>query len=287
MDYNTSRARATRSVALLVAGLGIFCHCLFSVAQANEAMQKRLPTLELGIGVGGLSLPDYVGARHRQTRVFPIPYIIYRGERVKIDREGVRGDIFRSRRSRFYLSLNAGTPVSSGENAPRLGMPELDPTFEAGPAWQIYLDSSAERRWSIRLPVRAVIATDFRTTEAAGWVFTPDLHLDSRRRQSGWQYSVSVGPIYGSERYHDYYYEVASEYVTGLRPRYNAGSGFGGMRAGVTLRKRFPRFWVGLFVRHHNLSGAVYQDSPLVETRHSTMVGGGISWIFYTSDNSV
>ena len=259
--------------------------CLFTSPWARAENSK--PSFwEYGIGIGALNLPDYIGAHHRQSAVFPIPYLIYRGERLTIDREGATSDLIKTRRMRFYLSLGVGVLVSSGQNGPREGMPELYPSFEAGPALQIYLgENRTDHIWSVRLPVRAVMATDFKEYEKAGWVFAPDIHLESKTVLPGWEISLSAGPVYGSDRYHDYFYEVLPQYATASRPVYDPTGGFGGYRTGFTLRKRYPEYWLGMFVRYYNLSGATFQESPLVETRHGLMVGVGISLILATSQN--
>jgi len=42
---------------------------------------------------------------------------------------------------------------------------------------------------------------------------------------------------------------------------------------------RFPGFWVGAFARYDNLSGAAFEDSPLVRKKSSFMAGVGIAWV--------
>jgi len=43
--------------------------------------------------------------------------------------------------------------------------------------------------------------------------------------------------------------------------------------------KRFPKYWLGAFARYDNLSGAKFEDSPLVERDYAVMAGVGIAWI--------
>jgi len=40
---------------------------------------------------------------------------------------------------------------------------------------------------------------------------------------------------------------------------------------------------MGGFIRYDNLSGAVFDDSPLVETRHSVMAGFAVAYILKKS----
>lgn len=258
-----------------------------AVASAPLAAEK--PLWEAGMGVAVLSIPDYRGSDEQRTHVLPLPYLVYRGEVVKVDREGVHGRLFDTERIKLDLSLGAGPPAKSNENEARRDMPDIDPTLEAGPELKIELAANAQRDrlWSLRLPVRAVIATDLAHWQYIGWVFTPHLNYDALRLGSGWNVGVAAGPLYGSERNHDYYYEVAPEFVTSFRAAYDARGGYSGSRVTVAASRRFPRYWIGAFARYDTLSGAVFDDSPLVRRRHSFMAGIGVSWVFARSAQTV
>ncbi|MDH3242824.1 MAG: MipA/OmpV family protein [Alphaproteobacteria bacterium] len=243
---------------------------------APDARAGDLPRWELGLGVGGLSVPDYRGSDEQRGYLLPLPYIQYRGEMLQIDREGAHGKLFTSERVRLELSVSAGPPARSDDNEARRGMPDLDPTIEAGPSLEIYL--SPDRAWSIRLPWRAVVATDLSHVDGIGWIFAPNLSFDARR-PGGWDYGVAAGPLYASEKYHDYFYEVLPVQATVTRPAYDAPGGYSGSRLTFTASRRFPGFWVGAFARYDNLSGAAFEDSPLVRKKSSFMAGIGIAWV--------
>lgn len=243
----------------------------------------QLPVWEAGLGAGSLSIPSYRGSDERSTYLLPLPYLVYRGDRLRIDRDGMRGDLFRSERLRLDLSVGAGPP-SKNDDPARVGMSDIDPTIEAGPALEIKLGSTDTRKgWSVVLPLRAVIATDFRHTQSLGWVFAPYLRYDAPGLPAGWLFDMSLGPMYAGERYHEYYYEVAPAFATPARPAYDARGGYSGSRITLALSKRFKDFWVGAFARYDNLSGAAMDDSPLVQTEHSFMIGAGIIWILARS----
>ena len=163
-------------------------------------------------------------------------------------------------------------------------MPDIEPTVEVGPSLQIFLarNETRERVWSLRLPLRTVIATDLSHTQRIGWVFSPSLNYDTRNH-GGWDFSAAVGPLYATENYHDYYYEVQLVHATASRPAYNAHGGYSGSRLTLTASRRFKTFWVGAFARYDNLSGAVFADSPLVKKKESFMAGVGIAWILAES----
>ena len=55
----------------------------------------------------------------------------------------------------------------------------------------------------------------------------------------------------------------------------------------MALSKRFDKMWVGGYVQADNLSGAVFDDSPLLKRRNSYSAGIAVSWIFKHSDRMV
>jgi hypothetical protein len=55
----------------------------------------------------------------------------------------------------------------------------------------------------------------------------------------------------------------------------------------MSLTKRFPRYWVGGFLRYENISGAVFEDSPLVNRESALSVGLALSWVFGESSKRV
>ncbi|MHB8729982.1 MAG: MipA/OmpV family protein [Sulfuricaulis sp.] len=252
---------------------------------ASAAPAGELPRWELGLGAAGLSIPDYRGSDQQRGYILPLPYIQYRGDVFRIDREGAHGDVFTSERMKLDLSINAGPPAKSSKNAARNGMPDINPTVEAGPSLHVYLARNVrrDREWSLRLPLRTVEAVSFSHFQRIGWVFAPSLDFNASNIGGGWGIGTAVGPIYATEDYHDYYYEVAPAFATAARPVYDARAGYSGSRLTLTMSRRFPKFWIGAFARYDNLSGAVFADSPLVKQKHSLMAGIGIAWILAQS----
>lgn len=255
---------------------------LLSLAAASPLhADEPEPRWEIGFGIAGLTIPDYRGSKEQRQHLLPLPYVSYNGEVFAVDREGVRSELFRSERVRLEASLGAAPPAR-GEGGARVGMPDLDPVIEAGASLSIDFDARAGQGWSLNFPLRAAVATDFKHTDPIGWIFSP--HVKYASGQSGdWRYDVSVGPMYASEEYHDYYYEVAPAFATSARSAYDARAGYSGSRVTFTLSKYFGRFWAGVFARYDNLAGAAFRDSPLLQTEHGFMLGGGIAWIFVRS----
>lgn len=248
-----------------------------------------LPRWELGLGAAMLNTPDYRGADQGRTYVLPFPYVIYRGERLRVSREGIRRSLFRTQRLHLDMSLNASTPVESERNQARQGMPNLDPSFELGPSLQVDLREAAGilPRMTLRLPVRGVLAVakDFSHADYVGWVAAPDLNLNWQG-ESGfrpWRAGMTLGPLFGDRSFHDYYYSVAPEFAAAGRPTYQARSGYSGMRLAGAVTKRFNRLWAGTFFRYDNLAGVAFEDSPLLREKHALMTGFGIAWVFAES----
>jgi MipA family protein len=261
------------------------------VLHAVMGRAEDKPLWEIGFGAAGLSIPDYRGSDERSAYLLPLPYVIYRGDALRVDREGVHGKLFRSDRIRLEISAAAGPPAKSDSNTARAGMPDIDPTIEIGPSLAIRLWRGVDngRKLSLKFPLRAVVATDLSHFRHIGWVFSPhmDYEIANIGPGGGWDLGLAAGPLYATEKYHDYFYEVAPEFAAPSRPVFDARRGYSGSRATLTFSKRFSKFWVGAFARYDTLAGAVFDDSPLVKKNSSFMVGAGIAWIIARSKTMV
>lgn len=125
-----------------------------------SGMAQERPLWELGAGIATLNMPYYRGSSATQSYAIPYPYLIYRGEYLNIDKDGLRGWLYRSERLNLDLSLAAGLPVPNDQSGPRNGMNDLDPTLEFGPSIEYRLWHSADHRrnaW-LRLPLRSAFA---------------------------------------------------------------------------------------------------------------------------------
>jgi MipA family protein len=230
--------------------------------------------------MAGLSIADYRGSREYSSHALPLPYLVYRGEFIKADRRGIRGEIMESDQFEFNISLNAAFTPDSEDNPLRRGMPALDSTFEIGPAFSLSLgDGTLEHGWLAYLPARAVIAFNEDSLHRMGWVLQPQLAY-RRPFDSGWLYTYNAGVYYGDRDYHDYYYSIAPQYVTPDRHAYQADAGYSGFSTQFSLTRRHGNSWYGGYLRYDNLSGADFEDSPLVETGHYFALGIGLGWIF-------
>lgn len=271
----------------IVVALSVFCFLLPGIALGQE--QK--PVWELGVGVGLLYIPDYRGSNESRFYVLPYPYVVYRGDILKVDKQKISGQIFKTDRLLLDVSFYGSVPVDSDKNSARVGMEDLDPTFEIGPALNGTILENRENHYSLKfsLPVRAVFSTDFSSVTYEGWVVSPRLNFEKGDiiPQTGLDLGISAGPLFADSGYHDYYYTVEPGYATAWRPAYDADGGYSGSTLTVGLSKSYKQLRFNAFVSADFLDGAVFDDSPLVKTRTSIMSGVSVSWIFFKSEKTV
>jgi outer membrane scaffolding protein for murein synthesis (MipA/OmpV family) len=256
----------------------------------GSAIASERPLWEFGMGIGGVVFNDYRGASSVHGYPVPVPYFVYRGPILRADRDGVHGRFFNQRYLEFDISLNATAPVFSRSSAARAGMPNLDPTLELGPSMQWHLWRAADER--LRLDVRTPVRNAFTIASpprSIGWVFAPNLSLDYRAVEplAGWNLGLLAGPLYAQRRYHEYFYAVAPQYATPMRPAYEAPGGYAGTQLLLAASKRFASYWIGAYLRHDWLQGAAFIDSPLVQQRSYWSGGFGFVWMISASSRMV
>lgn len=252
---------------------------------ASDALAEQVPLWEAGAALAWIDFPQYRGSDERKSYVLPVPYIMYHGDILKVDRQRMRGLFFHNDYAEFDVSVNGSVPVKN--NLARQGMPDLDPTLEIGPAinFHLYETKSNQARLELRLPLRSVIASDFSYLHDVGWMFQPRLNLDLENvfNQKGWNMGMSAGPLYTDRRYNQYFYGVDAPYARPDRPAYSAGGGYAGSQFVLSLSKRFPDMWAGGFVKWDTLHGAAFEGSPLVKRKESVTAGFTISWVLSES----
>jgi MipA family protein len=261
---------------------------LASLACAAARAEEK-PLWEAGLGVGGLVFPDYRGSDEMQAYPIPVPYLIYRGDFLKADREGVRGELFDREYAELSISVNATIPVSSDDNSARRGMPDLEPTIELGPSLDLHIWKSPDERikLDVVMPLRAPVTVE-RSPKSIGWLFSPRVNLDiGNVNNSGWNLGLGAGPVFADRKYHDYFYSVKPQYANAERPEYDANGGYSGVHVLASLSKRYPKYWVGAYVRYDSLESAAFEDSPLVRSTSYVAGGFGIAWMIGQSKRLV
>ena len=269
--------RSQRFFVCAAAGIGTY---------SSFAAAELLPLWEAGAGLAAISFPDYRGAAHRRSYLLPVPVFVYRGSVFQVDREKVRGLLFKSERAELDISINGTVPIRSEGNLVRDGMPDLDPTLEIGPSFNLSLAATERSKLVLRLPLRAVIASDFRSIQSAGVLVNPNLNLDIKAPQ-GWRLGLVAGVLFADRKYHDHFYGVVPEYARPGRPAFRAPGGYSGAQFIVALSRRFEPVWVAAFAKYDVLNGAAFESSPLVERRSSLSVGLAVTWMFAQSRTRV
>ena len=259
----------------------------------EKTLEKPLekPLWELGIGLGLLQMPDYRGSDENRLYLLPYPYLVYRGDILKVEEQRISGQIFKTDRISLDFSGYGAVPVKSSDNSARAGMPDLDPTFELGPALKIKLWESKEDKFKLdlTLPVRAFFSTNFSSVSREGWVFSPRINFvkNDLIPDTGLSLGISAGPMFADSGYHAYFYTVEPAYATAARPAYSAGGGYSGSTLTVGLGKEYKQFIFNTFVSADFLQGASFENSPLVKRETSFMSGVSVSWIFFKSAKTV
>jgi outer membrane protein len=266
--------------------LSLVCFLIPKIAICAEK-----PLWELGVGLGFLQMPDYRGSDRIRSYFLPYPYVVYRGGILKVEEQRISGQIFKTERVTLDFSGFGAVPVKSSDNSARAGMPDLDPTFELGPALIIKLMENKEQQYklSMALPVRAFFSTDFSSVRGEGWVFSPRINFEKRDviPRTGLYLGISAGPMFADSGYHAYFYTVNPVYATALRPEYSAAGGYSGSTLTIGLSKEYKQFIFSTFVSADFLQGAAFADSPLMKTNTSIMSGFSVTWIFLKSTKNV
>lgn len=283
---NMKRTGMALIACLLATGEGV-CE----TAAPAPAVEK-LPLYEYGIIGLAATIPHYRGSDEYETYAFPLPYFVYRGEVLKADRDGVRGIFWKYKNFETDISLS-GNPPSENDEA-REGMPDLDAMGELGPALNYYFYRYGERNnLYFQANLRGAFAIDFDSgldisyegvNSTLALIFNDsDLLKDYRAR-----FHVSGGFQFADDRLHSYFYEVAPRYATPTRRQYEAEGGYSGFYlAGSVVKDLTAKLSVSGYARWMNVDGAVFEDSPLVETTNNVIVGALVIWKFGESDTLV
>ena len=257
-------------------------------SQAGDSGVSLKPLWEFGLGPAALVLRDYRGSDTSHAYPLPAPYFVYRGKILQADRDGLKGKIFDEKLVELHISLSATPPVRQA--SARAGMPDLKPTVEIGPAFDTKIWRSSDDRLKFDFVVSARAAfTVEGPPRRVGWLFDPHLNLDIADPfgESGWKLGFLSGPLFADRRYHEYFYGVAPQYATAERPAYDAKGGYAGTQFLTSLTKRFPRYWVGGYVRYDTLSGAAFDASPLVKQNSYWSAGVAVAWMITQSTHLV
>lgn len=248
--------------------------------------EDQQPLWEFGVTAVAARLPHYIGSDEYENYFYPLPYVIYRGDILRADREGVRGIFYKGEKFETSISLWGNPPVSD-ENEARQGMPKLDAIGEIGPAiryyfyrhgWQDYLSLQVAWRTAFSFGFNGGLDIDM---DYQGWHSSVDLSYHNETLIEGRELKMYLkgGLHFADSRYHDYFYGVPSQYASPLREPYEADGGYAGFSlSGSLLKEITSRLSIGCYVRWNNLDGAVFEDSALVRERNNYAIGTLLLW---------
>lgn len=239
----------------------------------------------MGIGLGVLDYHYYPGAKRSNQFVLPVPYFTYRSPRFEVDR-GVKSFLYNTEEMVIDISADFGLPVDSDDTLARQGMPDLDLVLQIGPSMEFMLNDRRADYFDVRfeLPVRAAFAVDIGEVQNIGYLFEPRLTFNHRRlSRTGLSHKGLIGLKFGTQDYHAYYYDVASEFTTATRAEYKSDAGFSGSFLNYRITYKTDDFVYWAFIRYQSLRGAKFEESPLVLQKDYYFFGVGFSWIFAQS----
>ncbi len=257
-----------------------------------EGLNEQQPLWEVGVGGGMVEVPNYPASGETNSVALALPYVIYRGDIFRLGGQGgARAVFFEKSDFEVDLSVSGAFSAESEAGSAREGMPELDFMFEIGPQL-IYkikdytFSGGGKARLNARMQARAVFSTDFGRIDSRGYVFEPTIRYQQRGvflPDTG--FSLAARMTWGTEKLHDYFYQVSPEYVTALRPAYDARGGYLGAEISTSLA--FPiaknlRGFLGASVQLHH--GSANEGSPLYEEDTTYSFGVGFVWRAYQSE---
>jgi outer membrane scaffolding protein for murein synthesis (MipA/OmpV family) len=260
---------------------------------ALPVQAQQLPVFEAGIAGGGGWLPAYPASDQNRWRGLAVPYIIYRGNVFRADDGGLRARTSLADGIELSVSASGGVNASSDDVTARQGMPDLEWLGELGPNLRFTLwrgeDEAAPQRIVLDTPIRAVFSTDWSSVSFRGFTFAPDIAYEHLHFLSPFaRLRVSAGVVFGTDRYADYFYDVAPQFARPDRPAYNAQAGYIGSRLSVSYRLPLnERFSVVAGGRVENFSGATNADSPLFRNEWNFSVVAGFAVSLWRSEATV
>jgi len=261
-----------------------------SIACPAQAEEEK-PLWEIGLFSGAARIPHYRGSDEYNWYVLPLPYVIYRGQILQADREGVKGIFFKTKSFESSISVSGNPPVD-GDNDAREGMPDLDAMFEIGPSlkWHLagdFLNHGDALYAQIALRAASSIAFDS-GVDFSYLGFHADLSLayanQSLFKNQEIGFGGKIAADFADSDLNAYFYDVEQEYARDDRHFYASDSGYAGFSLSGWVHKKLTGVLsLGFYSRWDNISGAVYEDSPLVKEKNNFTIGCALDWNIWES----
>ena len=249
------------------------------------AQDQALPLWEVGAFGGVLSTPAYPGSSEKTSLATVLPYVVYRGDVLRLDRGGLGARLVNKEAFEVDVGFSGSLPASSGNIAARSGMEDLSTLIEFGPRAKVTLaDLGHDSRIRFELPYRTVLAVGG-GVYGKGSVIEPKLSFEARDIADGWRLSTALSLLYADKALGDYLYGVPASVVTATRPLYEARAGLLASRWSIDTAKNLnPNVRVLGYVRYESYAGAANADSPLMRQNSGVSMGLAFAWVLGRSD---
>jgi outer membrane protein len=249
-----------------------------SQACAQESEGAALPLWEAGLFAGALSSPAYPASSQPNRRALVLPFLVYRGEVLRADRNGVGARMLHTDRVEFDIGFSGSLPASSNDVELRQGMPDLGTLIEFGPRVKVKLFEPAPgQRVTLELPLRAVLEFNGGVRQV-GYALEPKLAYQWQER-GNWRLRSAFSLVIGDQQLNQYFYDVPAAYATSARPAYAAQAGLISSRLSLDGSTRLgPDVNLFAFARYDLHEGAANRASPLFAQSQGTSLGLGLTW---------
>jgi MipA family protein len=257
---------------------------LAAITSTAIAQSTPLPLWEAGAFVGAVSTPAYPASSDRTGRALALPYVVYRGDVLRIDRSNVGARVMHSEEFELDVGFSASLPASSADVQARSGMDDLGTLVEFGPRLRTTLTHLGPgRRIRLDLPLRTVLEVNH-GIRSQGIALEPEVTYEVRDFVDGWRLATGVSLVLGDSRLQQYLYGVPTAFATPARPAFDAQAGLLATRVSVSTAKSVtPDVRVFAFVRYESYAGAANRASPLFLQSSGTAAGLGLTWTFARS----
>lgn len=265
-----SRLRTLLALCAALAGTSFAC------AQGSEG--AALPLWEAGLFAGALTTPAYPASSQRNQRALVLPFLVYRGEVLRADRNGIGARMLHTDKVEFDIGFSGSLPASSNDLELRHGMPDLGTLIEFGPRVKVKLSEPApDQRVTFELPLRTVLEFNGGVRQV-GYALEPKLAYEWRQR-GDWRLKGAFSLVIGDQQLNQYFYDVPLAYATATRPAYAAQAGLIGSRLTLDGGRRLgPDVNLFAFARYDLHEGAANRASPLFAQSQGASIGLGLTW---------
>jgi len=264
--------------------LSVLAFAFFTAAEPALAQEPAgLPLWEIGAVGFAVSQQAYPGASARVNRGLALPFLIYRGEFLRVDRETAGIRALRTPTFEVDVGVAAAFGSSSEGIEMRRGMPDLGILVEFGPRLKWHIGQGpGNGRFRAEFPLRGVFDLNDHLAHK-GMAFEPELIFE-RREQGGWSYGTSIGAVWGDRHLADMFYGIAPIYAMAGRPAYAASSGLITWRLSASFSRHLsPDLRLFGFARADSVAGAANESSPLVQQKTGATVGLGLTYTWKRS----